>query len=52
MRLTWKQAISDGFDDFGPGTDTEEIFSTCTFQIERNPQNENVTNFNLMYTLR
>jgi hypothetical protein len=52
MRLTWKQAISDGFDDFGPGTDTTEIFSTCTFQIERNPQNENVTNFNLMYTLR
>jgi hypothetical protein len=52
MRLTWKQAITDGFDDFGPGTDTEEIFSTCTFQIQPNPQNENVTNFNLMYTLR
>jgi len=52
LRLTWKQAISDGFDDFGPGTETEELFSTCTFQIERNPQNENVTNFNLMYTLR
>ena len=52
MRLTWKQAISDGYDDFGPGTDTKEIFSTCTFQIQKNPQNENVTNFNLMYTLR
>lgn len=52
LRLTWKQAISDGFDDFGPGTETEELFSTCTFQIERNPQDENVTNFNLMYTLR
>jgi hypothetical protein len=52
MRLTWKQAISDGYDDFGPGTNTEEIFSTCTFQIDKNPQNENVTNFNLMYSLR
>ena len=51
MRLTWKQAISDGFDDFGPGTDTEEIFSTCTFQIDKNPQNQNITDYNLMYSV-
>ncbi|MBZ0287045.1 MAG: hypothetical protein K8I30_05480 [Anaerolineae bacterium] len=52
MRLTWKQAINDGFDDFGPGTDIEEIFSTCTFQIDRNPQNQNITDYNLMYSVR
>jgi hypothetical protein len=51
MRLKWKQAITDGFDDFGPGTDTEETFSTCTFQIDHNPQNQTITDFNLSYSV-
>jgi hypothetical protein len=51
FRLNWTQAISDGYDDFGPGTDNEEIYSTCTFTVTRNPNNQNVT-YNQMYSLR
>lgn len=51
MHLTWKQAINDGYDDYGPGTDNVELFSTCTFTIDKNPQNQNITDYNLMYSV-
>jgi len=51
FRLNWAQKISDGYDDYGPGTDNEEIYSTCTFTVTRNPNNQNVT-YNQMYSLR
>jgi hypothetical protein len=35
--VTWAQAISDGYSAFGPGTETEGLLSTCTFNIEPNP---------------
>lgn len=35
--VTWDTVIDDGFDLFGPGTATEFILSTCTFDVEINP---------------
>lgn len=51
FRLSWKDAISDGYDDYGPGTDNVSQYSNCTFNIRRNLANENVTNYNLLYSL-
>jgi len=33
FKLTWKQKISDGFKEYGPGTDQESDTGTCTFTI-------------------
>ena len=33
----WSQAISDGYEDFGPGTANERLGSRCRFRIEQNP---------------
>jgi hypothetical protein len=33
-RVSWSTAISDGYNDFGPGTNTPEETSTCTFTVE------------------
>jgi hypothetical protein len=51
FRLSWKEPITDGYDDFGPGTDNTEQYSNCTFTIRRNPSNQNVTDYNLLYSL-
>lgn len=51
FRLTWANTISDGYSKFGPGTDNEEVFSTCTFTVTRNPNNQSVV-YNQMYSLR
>lgn len=50
FRLTWANPISDGFDDYGPGTDNREIYSNCTFQVQRNPFGTKVDSYNLMYS--
>lgn len=50
FRLTWDNVITDGFDDYGPGTDNLEVYSNCTFDIQRNPFGEKVENYNLMYS--
>ena len=50
FRLTWDAAISDGFDDYGPGTDNPEIYSNCTFEIQRNPFGTRVDAYNQMYS--
>lgn len=36
-KVTWDEAISDGFADYGPGTDTPEIVTGCSFDILPNP---------------
>ncbi|PJF26808.1 MAG: hypothetical protein CUN52_15340, partial [Phototrophicales bacterium] len=38
-KVYWNQAISDGYDDFGPGTDNPELTGNCSFTITRNPNN-------------
>ena len=35
--LGWAQPISDGYEDFGPGTANERLGSRCQFSIENNP---------------
>jgi hypothetical protein len=37
FKVEWDEAISDGFEDFGPGTDNVSLNGGCTFQVERNP---------------
>ncbi len=37
--LRWANPISDGYEEFGPGTDNELLDSGCLFVIERNPWN-------------
>jgi hypothetical protein len=32
-RVTWSQAIGDGFDTFGPGTNNPEQSGSCTFNV-------------------
>lgn len=51
FRLSWKDVITDGYDDFGPGTDNTEQYSNCTFTIRRNPTNQAVTSYNQLYSL-
>jgi hypothetical protein len=41
-KVYWSQAISDGYDDFGPGTDNPELTGNCYFEILRNPTNSPV----------
>jgi len=35
--LSWVNTITDGYEDFGPGTDNEFFDSGCAFTIEENP---------------
>jgi len=51
FNLSWKEQTFDGFERFGPGTNTETVNSTCTFTVERNPTNAPVS-YNLMYSIR
>jgi hypothetical protein len=37
-RLSWDNSISDGFEEFGPGTETERITGGCDFEVRANPQ--------------
>lgn len=52
FKLSWNQAISDGYDEFGPGTDNVSQSATCTFEIKPNPDGIQVTDHNLMYSVR
>lgn len=33
----WSEAISDGYDEYGPGTANERLGSRCRFRIQQNP---------------
>ncbi len=35
--LTWSQAITDGYEDYGPGSANERHESGCRFAIQKNP---------------
>ena len=35
--VTWSNAITDGYEDFGPGTANERLESGCRFAIQKNP---------------
>jgi hypothetical protein len=35
-KLTWGQQISDGYDNYGPGTSRPELTGSCGFHIRRN----------------
>ncbi len=35
--VTWDRAISDGIEQFGPGTQNPSLQNTCTFEVEINP---------------
>ncbi len=35
--LAWVNTITDGFDDYGPGTENELIDSGCYFTVQKNP---------------
>lgn len=37
FKLSWKDQITDGFDDFGPGTDNEVFTGGCDFEVRANP---------------
>ena len=37
-QLNWEQAISDGYENFGPGTSTEQVNSSCSFIVRENPE--------------
>jgi hypothetical protein len=36
-KLTWDAPTTDGFDDFGPGTENEVLGNSCTFDVLPNP---------------
>lgn len=37
FNLIWGKPISDGYDDFGPDTETPVINSNCDFVVQKNP---------------
>ena len=37
FNLSWSKAITDGYEDFGPGAATERLESGCRFAIQKNP---------------
>jgi hypothetical protein len=43
FKLTWKKAINDGYNDFGPGTAHESYTGTCTFSVAGNPEGKAVS---------
>lgn len=42
MNLVWGKPISDGYDEFGPGTATPVVNGNCTFEIKPNPYGERI----------
>ena len=50
--LTWDKAITDGYEDFGPGTANERIDSGCHFKIEQNPYGIHIMPENPSYPLK
>jgi hypothetical protein len=35
--VTWANPITDGYDDYGPGTGNEQITGNCDFTVSPNP---------------
>ncbi|MDX1990843.1 MAG: hypothetical protein SF029_00540 [bacterium] len=43
FKARWSRAISDGYDEFGPGTDNPLVEGGCGFEIYRNLENTSVS---------
>jgi hypothetical protein len=43
FKLSWRNPISDGYDDFGPGTANERFNSTCAFTVRPNVEGKSVS---------
>lgn len=43
FKLSWANPISDGYDDYGPGTANERINGTCAFTVRPNPDGRAVS---------
>lgn len=41
-RVRWQQPISDGFDDYGPGTENEVLNGSCNFLVTANLEGRRV----------
>lgn len=50
-KLSWDTAISDGFAEFGPGTDTPLIQTGCSFDVFENPNGITVNHNTWPYRL-
>ncbi len=51
-KLSWTQQISDGYENFGPGTNTVRVNSSCTFDIQPDPfGNQAVVQYSGMYSI-
>lgn len=50
-KLSWSEQTFDGYKKFGPGTDTLEQSATCSFTVERNPDNASAV-YNNIYSVR
>jgi len=44
--LNWRNPISDGFEEFGPGTENESFSTNCDFRITPNPWGVETEAFN------
>lgn len=42
-KVNWNEAITDGYEDFGPGTENEQLISGCGFRIRPNIEGRRVT---------
>jgi hypothetical protein len=51
FNLSWAAQITDGYDDFGPGTLNDRFHSTCTFDIQARPNGRGNVSYNGMYSL-
>jgi hypothetical protein len=50
-KLTWDTGISDGYAEYGPETANLSENGSCTFTIQRNPDNQQITDYNRSYSL-
>lgn len=41
-KVTWREPISDGFENFGPGTANVELAANCNFNVRLNPNGTSV----------
>ncbi|RMF78877.1 MAG: hypothetical protein D6737_13330 [Chloroflexi bacterium] len=47
FKLDWTQPISDGFDEFGPGTANPRVRSLCNFDVQPDPTGRRVATSNI-----
>lgn len=51
FKLTWSEQTFDGYKKYGPGTTTLEQDATCSFTVDRNPNNVEAV-YNNIYSVR